>query len=195
MRRSVSLAVAAVAASVLSTAGASTASVVSSKPEPIILQAMVEAPPARVWQALTTPEGVHSFFSEQALVEPKIGGAYEMYFAPENPVGFKGTEGVRILAMEEPSRFFISWNAPRSYPQYRDQKTVVEFELEPVGESRTLVRLTHSGWGRGPGWGQVRDYFGNAWKVILGRLQYRFDKGPVNWKDTPDGAAYFKAAP
>lgn len=165
------------------------------RPEPIVLKAEVHASQRDVWNALTTPEGVHSFFSDQALVEPKIGGAYEMYFVPSNPPGFRGGEGVHILAMEAPGRFFISWNAPPTYPDYRNQQTVVEFELEAVDANRTLVTLTHAGWGKAAGWHDVRHYFATAWKTILGRLQYRFDKGPVNWKQQPDGTAYFKAAP
>jgi len=165
------------------------------RPEPIVIKAEVNASQAEVWKALTTPEGVHSFFSDQAQVEPKIGGAYEMYFVPGNPPGLRGGEGVHILAMEAPSRFFISWNAPPTYPKYRNQQTIVEFELEPVGANCTLVTLTHAGWGKSSGWGEVREYFATAWKTILGRLQYRFDKGPVDWAKTPNGTAYFKAAP
>jgi uncharacterized protein YndB with AHSA1/START domain len=165
------------------------------RPEPVVLKAEVHASQAEVWKALTTAEGVHSFFSDQARVEPKIGGAYEMYFLPNNPVGLRGGEGVHILAMEAPSRFFISWNAPPTYPDYRNQQTVVEFELESVAPNRTLVTLTHAGWGKAAGWNDVRTYFATAWKTILGRLQYRFDKGPIDWSRAPNGTAYFKAAP
>jgi uncharacterized protein YndB with AHSA1/START domain len=162
------------------------------RPQPVELWAEVQAPPPAVWRALTTPDGVETFFARQYRVEPEIGGAYEMYFLLDNPPGLRGGEGVRILAMEEPRRFVISWNAPPNFGPLRQQQTVVEFELEPLGQDRTLVQLTHHGWGRGSDWQGVRDYFADAWKIILGRLQFRFDRGPVDWTRPPDGAAYFR---
>ncbi len=164
------------------------------KPEPLLLEAEISAPAPEVWRALTTEEGVETFFAQDARVESRIGGAYEMYFLPENAPGLRGSEGTRILAMEAPHRLLISWNAPLSFGPLRDQQTVVEFELIPRGEDRTLVHLTHDGWGRGSNWNGVRDYFSVAWQVVLGRLQYRFEEGPVDWTQPVDGRSYFRTA-
>jgi uncharacterized protein YndB with AHSA1/START domain len=166
----------------------------SDSPEPVVLSAEIKASQTELWQSLTTPTGVRTFFAASAKVEPRVGGAYEMYFLPDNLPGLRGGEGVRILAMEAPHRFLITWNAPPAYGALRAQQTVVEFELEPVRAGTTRITLTHSGWGRTQGWQQVRDYFASAWKTILGRLQYRFDKGPVDWRAVPDGKAYFTPA-
>lgn len=162
--------------------------------EPVLLQAEVSAPPAAVWQALATQQGVTSFFASEAMIDPRVGGAYELYFLRDNPKGLRGTEGVRILAMEAPSRLLIGWNAPPTFGPLRDQQTIVEFALEPTRGDGTLLTLTHSGWGRGAAWRQVRNYFEKAWPVVLGRLQYRFDQGPVDWNRAPNGAAYFEPA-
>jgi uncharacterized protein YndB with AHSA1/START domain len=163
------------------------------RPEPVVLEGDVAAPPAEVWRALTSPRGVRSFFAAQAKVEPMIGGAYEIYFIPTNPPGLRGTENVRILAMEPPRRLLISWNAPTAFGDLRTQQTTVEFELAPAARG-TRLTLTHFGWGRGARWQKVRDYFAGAWPYVLGQLQYRFDHGPIDWKRPPDGAAYFKPA-
>ena len=162
-------------------------------PAPVVIEAEVTGTPEEVWKALATPEGVRSFFAAEAWVEPNIGGAYEIYFLPANPPGLRGTEHVRILAMEPPSRLLVGWNAPAAFGALRPQQTVVEFDLVPAGRG-TRLRLTHSGWGRGPGWQSVRDYFEKAWPSVLGRLQYRFDHGPIDWNRPPDGAAYFRPA-
>lgn len=166
----------------------------SARLEPLQVSGLVRAAPAEVWNALTTGEGVSTFFSEHAWVEGRVGGAYEMYFLPDNPPGIRGGEGVRILAMEPYSRFMITWNAPPQFPTERRQHTVVQFDLVASGDGSTLVCLTHFGWGTGAGWQAVRDYFDPAWRVILGRLQYRFERGPIDWRERPDGAAYFTAA-
>lgn len=163
-------------------------------PEPVILEAEIAAPPAAVWRALSSREGVRSFFAAEARIEPRIGGAYEIYFIPGNPPGLRGTEQVRILAMEPPRRLLVSWNAPIQFGDLRRQQTAVEFELAPAARG-TRLTLTHFGWGRGAAWQKVRDYFGQAWPYVLGQLQYRFDHGPIDWKRPPDGKAYFKPAP
>ena len=163
-------------------------------PEPVRLAAEIDAVPAQVWQALTTREGVLGFFAGEARVEARIGGAYELYFLRDNPPGLRGSENVRILAMEAPGRLLVSWNAPPIFGPLRDQQTVVEFQLSPASGGRTFVAITHFGWGRGPAWQAVRDYFATAGPVVLGRLQYRFERGPVDWRNPPDGASYFRRA-
>ena len=65
----------------------------------------------------------------------------------------------------------------------RDQHTWVVVQFEPVDASSTRVTLTHLGWQTGGEWGQVFDYFVRAWDVVLGRLQYRFSNGPIDWHD------------
>jgi uncharacterized protein YndB with AHSA1/START domain len=151
------------------------------RPEPVILSVTVPAPPAEVWETLTTAAGARTFFAEDALVEPVIGGRYEMYFSPAAPAGLKGSEGARILALEPMERVAFSWNAPASFGPLRPQLTMVEFELSPIAAGSTSITLTHSGWGRGPDWQKVRDYFASAWPVVLGRLSHRFRHGPVDW--------------
>ena len=44
----------------------------------VLVSAGVEA----VWQAWTTTEGVTSFFAPAADIEPRVGGAYRVYFDP-----------------------------------------------------------------------------------------------------------------
>jgi uncharacterized protein YndB with AHSA1/START domain len=163
-------------------------------PTPVQLEAQVHAAPAEVWHALTTREGVLGFFASDARIEPRIGGPYELNFLPDNPPGLRGSEDVRILALEAPSRLLVSWNAPTGFGPLREQQTVVEFLLAPAGQGETRLALRHSGWGRGARWQAVRDYFARAWPHVLGRLQYRFDHGPVDWREPPDGAAYFRPA-
>lgn len=151
------------------------------RPEPVVLGVTVPAPPAEVWKALTTSAGARTFFAEDALVEPVIGGRYEIYFSSAAPPGLKGSEGARILALEPMKRLAFSWNAPASFGFLRSQLTMVEIELSPLAAAGSSVTLTHSGWGRGADWQRVRDYFASAWPMVLGRLRHRFEHGPVDW--------------
>ena len=57
------------------------------------------------------------------------------------------------------------------------------FETE-AGETR--VTLLHDGWGTGNEWDAAYQYFSSAWaNVVLPRLRYRFESGPVDWSNPP----------
>lgn len=46
--------------------------------------------------------------------------------------------------------------------------------------------VTETGWGEGDEWDKAFAYFSSAWQdVVLKRLQYRFEVGPVDWKNPP----------
>jgi uncharacterized protein YndB with AHSA1/START domain len=147
----------------------------------------VDAPIDDVWRAWTTEEGVRTFFAPAGRIEPRVDGAYDIYFFPERPAGQRGAEGMRILAFEPPRRLVFTWNAPPDIPAVRAQRTTVEIALEPAGPARTKLRFTHAGWGEGPDWDKAYGYFDQAWNaVVLPRLVHRFARGPVDWARRPD---------
>lgn len=140
-----------------------------------------------VWKAWTTEEGVKSFFAPDCWIELSIGGAYEMYFNPDAKPGEKGGEGVTIIAISFQEMLSFTWNAPPSLPEIRRQLTHVTIRLQALNENRTLVKLHHDGWGEGEIWDKTFDYFENAWKrIVLPRLKYRFETGPVDWNNPPE---------
>lgn len=48
------------------------------------------------------------------------------------------------------------------------------------------MTFTHSAWGEGPEGDKAYDYFDRAWgAVVLPRLVYRFEKGPLDWSAPP----------
>ena len=151
---------------------------------------VVDAPRTQVWNAWSNAEGLETFFGREALIEPHAEGAFAIHFTPENPPGQRGAEDLRIMAFEPEGRIAFSWSAPPNWPAIRAQRTFVEVTLTPVGESETLVVLRHIGWGDGSEWGEVRDYFTGAWEVVLGRLQYSFRQGPIDWDNPPEGLMY-----
>lgn len=149
-----------------------------------ILRAEIElpAPVSEVWKVWTTEAGVTSFFAPGAHIEPRIDGAYEIFFNPKAEPGMRGADGMRILAFEPERRLAFTWNAPPSIPAIRGQRTMVVVELQPAGEGRTKLRFTHLGWGEGTDWDAAYAYFDKAWSTfVLPNLKHRFEKGPVDW--------------
>jgi len=156
-------------------------------PERAIREAVVvDAPVDQVWEAWTTPEGVRFFFSPACNVELRVDGPYEILFDPEALIGERGAEGMRVLAFHPKTMLAFTWNAPPHLAEVRGQLTHVLMRLRATDDGRTLVALTHSGWGEGGEWDEAFAYFERAWgQIVLPRLQYRFTVGPVDWDDPP----------
>ncbi len=57
-----------------------------------------------VWELFTTAKGLSSFYAREAIIDPKVGGLFELYVFPENPPGLRGIEGQQVLAIEPKQR-------------------------------------------------------------------------------------------
>jgi uncharacterized protein YndB with AHSA1/START domain len=142
-----------------------------------------------VWQAWTTKEGIKTFFSPEANIDLRPGGAFEPLMDPAAPVGLRGADGMVFLAVQDKKMISFTWNAPPALAEARKQRTVVVVRFEARGDLLTEVTLTHLGWGAIADksdpkneWGKTYDYFQQAWPNVLKNLQARFKSGPIDWK-------------
>lgn len=136
----------------------------------------------QVWEAWTTREGVRSFFAPDAVIDARVGGAFQIHFNPFAPAGERGADDMRYLALQPRQMVSFDWNAPPSLPQARQQRTFVIVRMEPIDATNTRVTLHHTGWGRGGEWDKAFAYFDRAWGFVLGNLKKRFAEGPIDWK-------------
>lgn len=145
---------------------------------------LVEAPPDEVWTAWTTIEGVRRFFAEDARLDIRPHGAYEILFEVLSPPGRQGSEGSKVLSLVPGRMLSFTWGAPPDFPKSRKElaQWVVVF-FDPVGESQTLVRLVELGWKQGAEGEAVYRYFDRAWSVVLARLARSFTNGPIDWRN------------
>jgi uncharacterized protein YndB with AHSA1/START domain len=167
----------------------------------ISLEATVDAPASTVFRLWTTEAGIKSFFAPRALIDPHVGGRYEIAFFPEvDPEGESaGTKGARILRFEPDRLLSFEWFTfvsrdlsavappgatsppvvPAAIRNARPIPTWVELSLEPVpGQpGKTHLRLTHRGFGSGTPWDESFEYFWRAWATVLGRLGARCARG------------------
>lgn len=144
----------------------------------------VAAPPAAVWRAVSTAEGLRSFFAPGAEIELRAFGKFSIQFDPSKP-GTTAEENV-VLAVEPERLLSTTWNAPPAYPSVRAQRTLLQFRLTPAGEARTRVTIVQSGFGTGKEWDDTYNYFTGAWTWVAAALQHRFEHGPVDWSAPPD---------
>ena len=121
-------------------------------------------PPARVWAALTTAEGLGTWFGETATIDLRAGGAAELTFGGGHKVA------LRVERVEPPTVFGYTWGI-YGLPDDDPRHTYVEFTLEPTG-SGTRLTVVESGFA------QLRDdsyrkaFDGNTegWAHELGEL-------------------------
>ena len=135
----------------------------------------------QAWDAWTTREGIVSFFAPDAKIEPRVGGAFQIYVDPAAPPGSKGADDMRFLALQPKKMISFDWNAPPSLPEVRAQRSFVIVRFEPLGDKLTRVTLHHTGWGDGGEWDKAYAYLDRAWGNVLGNLKRRFESGPQDW--------------
>jgi uncharacterized protein YndB with AHSA1/START domain len=95
-----------------------------------------------VWQALTTSDGLSSWFGERVSIDLRPGGSATMTF--------KGgmTVEMRVERVEEPTVFSYTWRLP-DLPTDDPRRTYVEFTLEPDGDG-TVLRVVETGFAQLP---------------------------------------------
>ena len=144
----------------------------------------VAAPSADVWRALTTADGLRSFFAPGAEIDLRTFGKFSLQFDPSKP-GTSAEDNV-VLAVQPERMLSTTWNAPQAYPTVRAQRTLLQFRLAPDGKERTRVTIVQSGFGTGQEWDDTYNYFRGAWTWVAASLQHRFEHGPIDWSGPPD---------
>jgi len=120
--------------------------------------------PAKVWAALTTAEGLSSWFGNDASIDLRPGGSAQMTFSS----GHKAD--MRVERVEEPAVFGFTWHI-FGLPDDDPRRTYVEFTLEPVGGG-TRLTMVETGFAQLPDDAHHVAYDGNAggWVSELGEL-------------------------
>jgi uncharacterized protein YndB with AHSA1/START domain len=122
-------------------------------------------PPAAVWAALTTAEGLAGWFGNEAAIDLRPGGVAWMRWTGE---GF--TANMRVERVEEPRVFGFTWHI-YGLPDDDPRRTYVEFTLEPVAAG-TRLTVVESGFAQLPDDAHRKSYDGNTegWAKELGEL-------------------------
>lgn len=154
----------------------------SSKTHRIHKRVEIQAPLLAVWEAWITVKGVNSFFGNDAKIELKIGGPYEIHFNMDKPEGQRGTEGSKLLAFVPERMLAFEWGIPRHFPEVRKSanqlwnRTWVVVFFNALDEAHTEVEVNHMGLGVGDKWDDVNNFYDYNWGAILERLNQSFSQ-------------------
>ena len=127
--------------------------------------------PAKVWAALTTPEGLGAWFGNEATIDLRPGGSARMTWT-DGP-----TVDMRVVRVEEPTLFGFTWPV-YGLPEDDPRRTYVEFTLEPLGAG-TRLTVVESGFAQLPPDAHAKAYEGNTegWAMELAELVSYLDAG------------------
>ena len=121
-------------------------------------------PPAKVWAALTTAEGLGTWFGNGATVDLRPGEAARLTWT-DGP-----TVDLRVERVEEPAVFGFTWPV-NGLPDDDPRRTYVEFTLTPAGAG-TRLTVVESGFAQLPDDAHAKAFDGNTqgWASELGEL-------------------------
>ena len=121
-------------------------------------------PPGQVWAAITTAEGLGTWFGNEAGIDLRPGGAAWMKWTGGH------TAEMRVERVEEPTVFGFTWHI-FGLPEEDPRRTYVEFTLEADGAG-TRLTVIESGFAQLPD-DVFRTAFGSnttGWASELGEL-------------------------
>src|SRR5215208_6163226 len=106
------------------------------KTEPIVIERVFNAPPSRIWKAITDKNEMKQWYFDLAEFKPEVGFEFQFYGGTEEK---KYLHLCRITEVIAGKKLTYSWR----YDGYPGQ-SFVTFELFTDGD-KTKVRLTHAG--------------------------------------------------
>ena len=127
----------------------------------------IAAPPARVFEAVSTPAGLDRWWSRGADGRPERGATYALDFGP----GYDDWQA-RVTACEPSHTFELE--LVKAIPDWIG--TRVRFELAPASPASTQLRFAHLGWPTASEHYRVSSY---CWAMYLRLLRRNVETGEV----------------
>jgi uncharacterized protein YndB with AHSA1/START domain len=134
---------------------------------------VLPVPPARVWAALTEPDGLSAWFGTRAMVDLRPGGSL-MFIWDGTAGGIDFSSRGQVEVVEPPYRFAFRWQPFAGYEDAllsESPTTRVEFTLEAHPQG-TRLRVVESGFASLPPDIRRACFEGNTrgWQDELGEL-------------------------
>ena len=137
-------------------------------PAQIEKEIVIEAPVDVVWRVVTEPDQIKQWFSREAELEVRTGGAGRLAFEH----GY--TYFLEVVAFEPPRRFAYRWRRERANKARLENSTLVEFTLD-AEEGKTRLRVVESGFDKVDWTDEAKARYveenSGGWEFYLGRLR------------------------
>lgn len=139
----------------------------------------INAPLNLVWYAWTISDRVSEWFAPETIVEPKEGGAYELYFIPGNRTGMN-TKGCKITKLANEKELHFTWKGPDQFETLMNKEndlTIVIVSFKAINNDSTKVLVEHMGFRDNEDWVEAITWHQMAWSGVLDSLKSALEKG------------------
>jgi len=137
------------------------------EPQPVTCEIIVDAPAAKVWDALTKKEQLQQWYFNIPDFELREGATFNFYESEAKQYHHQCT----ITAIEPLKKLQHTW----MHPTHSKGSTLLTWELLPEGD-KTRIRLTHSGIETladgGPAF--AKENYEQGWRQIVGESLRNF---------------------
>ena len=106
----------------------------------IIHSTFIQSDAISVYRAITTSEGLDSWFTTGSVVNAVAGGEVQFCWVDWGPDHLSVEDNGSVLEAIPPKRFVFQW-----HPDTPEYATTVEINIEPI-EGGTIVRLREYGY-------------------------------------------------
>ncbi|KQL44903.1 ATPase [Brevibacillus choshinensis] len=132
----------------------------------------------QVWWAWTRSERIVQWFAPEANIEPRLGGAFELFFTPDNRDQM-GTSGCIITLFEPKERLGFTWKGPDDFADLMNHDDSLTYVLVSLSENegKTRIVIEHFGWKEGEEWENARSWHERAWFHALSSLRAAIESG------------------
>ncbi|MBN2381036.1 SRPBCC domain-containing protein [candidate division WOR-3 bacterium] len=142
------------------------------------VSAELNCSPAEAFKMFTDNEKLKIWLTEEADVESKVGGKYELFWNPEERE-FDSTIGCKVTALIHEKLICFQWKGPKQYSGFMnevDPLTHVTVSFIPTDKGTTEVHLVNSGYRCSAEWQEARQWFVNMWNFAFGELTKAVNK-------------------
>jgi len=128
--------------------------------------------PQKAFEMFTVNKHLGNWLTQDADVEPKVGGKYELFWNPQDKEN-DSTIGCKIVALLPNKLLSFEWKGPRQFKHFMNNvRPLTNVTVFFVSHSEgTEIHLLHTGWRDSAEWEEARQWFDNAWAKALSELQ------------------------
>jgi uncharacterized protein YndB with AHSA1/START domain len=148
------------------------------------LEIVIPATRQKVWEAVSTSEGLRGWVAPITDVEMKTGGHYFTNYNPKAKIGDPGTiyNSVLTYVPQEMVAIHVKLGT-QIFPESvatADRLSAI-LQIHDAGPGQVRVSETMTGWLAGENWDKVYKFFQTGNAYTLGQLLKRFTVGPRQW--------------
>ncbi len=119
------------------------------------------------FKMFTENELLEKWLTNKAVVEPNVGGKYELFWDPDNRED-NSTIGCKTTGIEKDKFISFDWKGPiqfKSFMNFADPLThvIACFSQGNNNPNKTVIHLFHTGWRKDPEWQEARNWFEKSW--------------------------------